>query len=47
MGIEGFGVWQMAQSAADQADMLALLQRILRRRAVVALLVMRWRSCSP
>ncbi len=37
LSIDGFGVWQMAQPAADRAEMAALLDRILTSPGVLAL----------
>jgi hypothetical protein len=39
LSIDGFGVWQMAQPAADRAEMAALLDRIFTSPGVVPLLV--------
>jgi hypothetical protein len=39
LSIDGFGVWQMAQPAADRAEMAALLDRIFTSPGVVPLVV--------
>jgi hypothetical protein len=39
LSIDGFGVWQMAQPAADRAEMAALLDRIFTSPGVVTLVV--------
>jgi GNAT superfamily N-acetyltransferase len=39
LSLDGFGVWQMAQPAADRAEMAALLDRILTSPGVVPLFV--------
>jgi hypothetical protein len=39
LSLDGFGVWQMAQQAADRAEMAALLDRIFTSPGVVPLVV--------